>query len=403
MSLSHELITTAQEVGLGNYRPAPLVVASGHGRHLRDTEGRDYLDLTAGNAVTAVGHAHPRVTEAVARQAAAVLHTSNLFHNEPSVRLAQELIRRTPFDRVFLCNSGAEANETLIKLARRHHYRLGDTGRVGIIATTGGFHGRTMGALTLTGRDVYKVGMGPLLGGVDHVAYNDLGAVEKAIGPGTAAVIVETVQAEAGIVVGNDDYLRGLRELCDDHGALLLFDEVQTGYGRTGRFLSWEWSGVVPDACSLAKGIAAGLPMGAVAARESLAQALPPGSHASTFGGNPVVCAAALAVLDILDDESLVENAATRGAALAAGLAALVDDPATPVTEVRGRGLLQGLVLADHIAPARVLDRLRERGVLLSRVGIQVLRFSPALNITADELRQGLTVVTKVLREYGAA
>ncbi|MFC4961216.1 aminotransferase class III-fold pyridoxal phosphate-dependent enzyme [Streptomyces mauvecolor] len=204
--------------------------------------------------------------------------------------------------------------------------------------------------------------------------------------------------SEAGIIVADDAYLRGLREVCDRNGALLFFDEVQTGYGRTGTFLAQEHSGVVPDACSLAKGIAAGFPMGAVAVREDLAGALPPGSHASTFGGNPVACAAALAVLDAMDDESMIENAAVRGAYLAARLAALAADPEIPALEARGKGLLRGLVLPDHLDPASVLDELRERGVLLSRVGGQVLRFSPALNITLKELADGLDVVERTLR-----
>ncbi|RAG86341.1 aspartate aminotransferase family protein [Streptacidiphilus pinicola] len=399
MSSTHELLEAAEHGGLGNYRPAPLVALTGSGRHLRDTDGRSYLDLTAGNAVTAVGHAHPRVTAAIAEQAGRVLHTSNLFHNEPSIRFTQELIARTAFDRVYLCNSGAEANETLIKLARRHHFRHGATERVRIVATTGGFHGRTMGALTLTGRDLYKTGMGPLLGGVDHVPYNDLRAMEEAVTETTAAVIVETIQAEAGVIPAREDYLRGLREICERTGALLFFDEVQTGYGRTGAFLSHEHSGVVPDACSLAKGIAAGFPMGAVAVREHLAGALPPGTHASTFGGNPVACAAALAVLDVFEDEDLLANATSRGEALATALAAMVADPALPATASRGKGLLQGLVLADDVDVAALLTGLREQGVLLARVGHQVLRFSPALNITAEELDEGLAVVTRVLAE----
>lgn len=398
MATNEMLVSLAREVQLGNYRPAPFVLTKGRGCRVEDVEGRSYLDLSGGIAVLSVGHAHPKLAAAIAEQAGRLIHVSNLFYNDRAIELAAEIVRRTPFDRVYFSNSGTEANEALLKLARRYHHDRGEERRTGLVSTLGSFHGRTMGALSITGQPKYHVGMGPLLGGVTHVPYGDLGAMRDAVDDGTAAVIVEPIQAEGGIVVGSDDYLRGLRELCDARGALLLFDEVQTGYGRTGRFLAREWSGVVPDACALAKGIAGGFPLGAIAVTERVAGGLPPGSHASTFGGNPLACAAGLAVLRIFDDENLVGNAACTGEHLRDRLAALVDAHASAV-EARGRGLLQGIELAPDVDPLATLARIRERGVLMTLAGGRVLRFSPPLNVTDAELDEGCDEVDAVLAD----
>jgi acetylornithine/N-succinyldiaminopimelate aminotransferase len=400
MPTNQELIDMALRVQLGNYRPAPVVLTRGRGCRVEDADGRQYLDLSGGIAVLSVGHTHPELAEAIAEQARRLMHVSNLFYNDRAIELADALAHRTPFERFFFCNSGTEANEAMIKLARRYHHEQGQGHRVELVSTTHSFHGRTLGALTLTGQPKYHEGMGPLLGAVRHVPYNDVEALDAAITDTTAGVILEPIQAEGGIIVGTEAYLRAARRLCDERGALLLFDEVQTGYGRTGRFLGAEHSGVVPDACALAKGIAGGFPLGALAVTGRVAGGLPPGTHASTFGGNPLACAAGLAVLRIFEQEGLVDNAARMGATLWARLNAMVADAAIPAAvEARGRGLLQGVRLREGVDPAGVLAGCREGGVLLSLAGGDVLRFTPPLNVTAPELDEGLAVVEKVLRE----
>lgn len=393
---NEELIQIASNSFLGNYRQAPLVLVEGKGCRVTDANGRSFLDLCAGIAVVSVGHGHPQLARAIADQAARLMHTSNLFYNQRAIELAAELKRRTAFDRFFFCNSGAEANEALLKLARRYHYQQGNKARVEIVCALASFHGRTMGALSMTGQTKYHEGMAPLLPGIRHVPFNDIAALDQAIGEHTAAVLLEPVQGEGGVVVARDEYLRAARQLCDARGALLMFDEVQTCYGRTGRFFGYEHSGVKPDACALAKGIASGFPLGAIAITEKLALGLPPGSHASTFGGNPLACAAGLSVLSIFDQEKLVENAAAVGDHLAARLTQLV--ARTPaVVEARGRGLLRGLRLADGLDPASVLAQIRERGVLLSIAGANVLRFTPPLCVTRAEIDEGCEVVEQVL------
>jgi predicted acetylornithine/succinylornithine family transaminase len=362
---------------------------------VKDVEGRSYLDLCAGVAVVSVGHGHPRLAGAIATQAARLMHTSNLFYNQRAIELAAELQQRTGFARFYFCNSGAEANESLLKLARRHSYDKGQKQRVEIVTALGSFHGRTMGALSMTGQPKYHVGMEPMVPGVHHVPYNDLAALERVVNERTAAVVLETIQGEGGVVVADDDYLRGARKLCDARGALLLLDEVQTCYGRTGRFMGREYSGVMPDACAMAKGIGSGFPFGAMAVSEQLANALPPGTHATTFGGNPLACAAGLAVLAIFDEEKLVQNADAVGQHLGARLQELTRLPV--VTEARGRGLLQGVALAPEVDPVAALAAVRERGVLLSLAGANVLRFTPPLSVTREEIDEGIAAVREVL------
>lgn len=394
-----ELVTAASKVLLGNYRSAPLVFREGKGCRLTDVEGRQYLDLVAGIAVISVGHSHPELTRAISEQAGKLMHVSNLWFNERAIELAGQLQKRTPFSKFFFCNSGAEANETLLKLARRHHWQRGDKQRTKIITALSSFHGRTMGALTMTGQLKYQEGMAPLVPDVEHVPYGDIDALARVVDDRTAAVILEAVQGEGGVIAATPEYLRAVRELCDRKGALFMLDEVQTGYGRTGRFLAQEWSGVVPDACALAKGIAAGFPLGAVGLTEALEKSLPPGTHGTTYGGNALACAAALAVLRIFDDEQLVKNAEVVGVHLGNALAALAADPALPAAaEARGIGLLRGLAIAESYEPGSIVADLRERGVLVSIAGGNVLRFSPPLCITAGEIDEGLRALEVALR-----
>src|SRR5580700_7991935 len=333
-----ELVAVAQKRLYPNYRQAPFVLARGRGCELFDVEGRRFLDLCAGVAVCSVGHAHPTFIRAIGEQAATLMHVSNWFYNEANIRLADELCRRTGFARVLFCNSGTEANEALLKLARHHFYAQGQKDRLRVVAFDNAFHGRTLGALSMTGTPKYREGFGPL-GPVTHVPYGDAAAVEKAMGPDVCAIIVEPLQGEGGVLPAPPGFLAKLRAIADAHGALLLADEIQTGVGRLGRFLATEGTGAKPDAVSLAKGLAGGFPIGAMLTTEKLAGALPPGSHGSTFGGNALAAAAGLAVLHILDEEKLIEGARTKGEALGAMLRQLAADMPDVLEGARGEGL----------------------------------------------------------------
>jgi len=386
-----------------NYRQPPIVMVRGKGTQIWDADGREYLDFSGGIAVLSVGHCHPTLSKAIADQAATLMHTSNLFFTDKELLLAGELVRRTGFSRVYFANSGTEANEALIKLGRRFHYEQGDAARTELVSTIHSFHGRTMGAVTLTGQPKYHAGMGPMVPGVSHIAYGDLAAMEAAITDKTAAVFLEPIQAEGGIIVGTDAYLKGVREICDRKGALLFFDEVQTGYGRTGKFLGREWSGVMPDACSLAKGIGGGFPLGAMVCTEKLSGGLPVGSHGSTFGGNPLACAAALAVLKIFDEEGLIANAHELGSYVGEQLAAMASDDALPAAaEHRGRGLLQGLRVATGFDPMGVLVKMREAGMLASTAGGDVIRLAPPLNVSKEDCDRALTILRAALADAPA-
>jgi acetylornithine/N-succinyldiaminopimelate aminotransferase len=401
MSRSSELLETAKKRLYGNYRPAPFVVARGRGCELFDVDGKRCLDLAAGVAVSCVGHAHPALVAAITEQAGKVIHASNYYYNESNIRLAAELCARTGFDRAFFCNSGAEANEALLKLARHHFWARGDKARQRIVAFQHAFHGRTMGALSMTGTPKYREGFGEM-GPVTHVAYGDLAAVEAAMGPDVAAVIVEPVQGEGGVFVAPPGFIAGLRQLCDRNGSLLFVDEVQTGVGRLGRFLGHDGCGARADAVALAKGLAGGVPIGAMLTTEALAGALPPGTHGSTFGGNPLACTASLAVLKILDDEKLVDGAREKGEALHGMLEKLVAELPQACESTRGDGLLRGLVLRPGHVARDILPSILERGVMLTAAGERVLRFSPPLVVTVAQLEEGVAVVRKVLAETAA-
>ncbi len=392
------MLRTAKQVQLGNYVPAPFVLTEGRGRRVTDMSGREYLDLSGGISVLSVGHSHPTLAAAIADQAGRLMHVSNIFYNDRAIELAESICARTAFDKVYFCNSGSEANESLLKLARRYHYDRGDTERVDFVATNNSFHGRTMGSLSLTGQPKYHKGMEPLIQGVHFIDFNDLAALDAAVNEHTAAVLFEPLQAEGGIIVATPKFVEGARRICDERGALLFFDEIQTGYGRTGTFLAHEQFGVAPDACSLAKGIGGGFPLGAIAVTDGVAPGLPPGSHASTFGGNPLACAAGLAVLQIMDDEALVENARFQGEHLAAALRSM-DARLATTAGTRGLGLLQGIVLAEDVDPARTIAAVHGAGLLLTLAGGNVVRISPSLNVTRDEVDEGLAILERVLAE----
>ncbi len=392
---NQELLATAQKYLYPNYRPAPMVLARGEGCQVFDVDGRRWLDLCAGVAVCAVGHSHPKHVAAIQAQAARLMHVSNYFYNEENVLLAKELCEKSGFDRAFFCNSGAEANEALFKLARRHFFAKKED-RPTILAFTNAFHGRTMGALSLTGTPKYREGFGAVEG-VVHLPYGDIDAVTKAMSKHVAAILVEPVQGEGGVLPPPAGFFAKLRELCDAHGALLLGDEVQTGVGRLGHWFGFQSYGVKPDAIALAKGLGGGFPIGAMLTTEALAGALPPGTHGSTFGGNPLACASARAVMRILDEEKLVEGARTKGERLGKMLA----EVATALPKVcegeRGAGLLRGLVLKQGFVVRDILPRLADAGVLLTAAGERVLRFSPPLVVTEAELAEGVAAVKTIL------
>ena len=381
-----ELVKLGQEHLLGNYRQAPVVFVRGQGSRLFDKEGNEYLDCAAGVAVCALGHAPPTLVRTIAEQAAKLMHVSNYFYNEENVLLARELCERTGFERAFFCNSGAEANEAMLKLARRHFSAAGKPDKYRFVAFDNAFHGRTLATVNVGGTPSYKEGFGPKLEGVTHVPYGDLDAVRRVMGPDVCGVVVETVQGEGGVTPAPAGFLEGLRALCDEHEALLLLDEVQTGIGRTGRFLGSEHTGVRADAISLAKGLGGGFPIGAMLVSARLAGALPSGTHGSTFGGNALASAAARAVLATLDAENVVAEVARKGALLSAKLVELAKRHPDLCELERGQGLLRALVLKQGVDARDVLARARERGLLLTIAGGRGLRFTPPLIITDDEI-----------------
>lgn len=396
------LLAIGQKRLLGNYRQAPFVLDRGKGSELFDTEGRRYLDMAAGVAVASLGHAHPRLVAAIAEQAGRLMHVSNYFYNAENLRLADELCAVTGFDRAFFCNSGAEAIEGMLKLARRYFFTKGEPHRYRIIAFESSFHGRTLGAIAVTGNAKYREGFGPPLPGVTHINYGDLDATAAAMGPDVAAILVEPMLGEGGVLPPPAGFLAGLRKLTADHGALLLIDEVQTGMGRTGRWLGAQHDGVEGDAISLAKGLGGGFPIGALLLREKLNVALPPGTHGSTFGGNALASAAARAVLAVLRDEKLIEAAETRGQKLGRGLADLASKHSKLCSHERGRGLLRGIVLSSAADPRVTLAKIRDHGVLLTIAGNNVLRFSPPLIIRDAEIDEALERVDAALSEFSA-
>ena len=386
-----ELIEQGRKSLTPNYRPAPVVFERGEGVHLTDMEGKEYLDFAAGIAVCALGHAHPAVTQAIQSQAASLLHVSNLFFNRPSIELANKLIDISFADRVYFANSWAEANEAALKLARRYMQAVRGEERSEIICTTKSFHGRTWAAISATGQPKYHKGFLPLVPGFSHVPYNDLEAMSKVVNEQTCAILVEPIQGEGGIIEPSPGYLAGLRELCDKHGALLIFDEVQTGVARTGHWFAHQFDGVTPDIMSLAKGLGGGVPIGAMLCTETVAEGFQPGVHASTYGGNPLVCAASLAVINTIENDGLMADVARVGDALEAGLSALVEQ-FDACLSVRGRGLMRGMgVDPDRIDRAAVMAAARERGLLITTAGTDAFRLVPPLIVDETHVEEAMS------------
>jgi acetylornithine/N-succinyldiaminopimelate aminotransferase len=378
---------------------APICLVRGDGMRVWDSDGREYLDFGAGIAVTALGHCHPRVTGAIREAAATLLHVSNLYHTAPQIHLAKLLCEHSFAERVFFCNSGAEANEAAIKIARKYARETFASDRTEIVSTRNSFHGRTLGALSVTGQEKYQHGFEPLLPGVKFVPYNDLRAMERAVDNRTCAIIVEPIQGEGGVHVPDDDYLSGVRKLCDESGALFVLDEIQTGMGRTGRLWCYEHSGVEPDVMTLAKALANGVPIGATLTRENIARTLGPGTHGSTFGGTPFVASVALATLTTILDEKIAERSERMGRYLMNGLRGLGNRHST-VRDVRGKGLLIGVVLARAAGP--LVDACREAGLLVLSAGEQVLRLAPPLIVEERDCDRALAIIDAALGKPAA-
>ncbi len=389
---SNDILELYKDYILPTYPEPEIVFSRGCMARLYTPDGAEYLDFTSGIGVCNLGHCHPRVTEAIQKQAARLVHTSNLFANENQPRLARLLSEHTFGGKLFFCNSGAEANEGMIKLARKWG---SEEGRFEIITMDESFHGRTLATLAATGRDKYRKGFQPDVEGFVHVPFNDLGAVRQAVNDKTVAVLVEPIQGEGGVIPATQSFLTGLRELCDEKNILLLFDEVQCGMGRTGDLFAALKYGVEPDAIAMAKALGNGFPSGAFAADSKYADVLTPGSHASTFGGNPLAAAAGIAVLETLFDEGVLEQSRRKAALLWQGLEELRDRHAC-ITELRGSGLMIGLQLDTPVAD--VIRKCREQKLLVLPAGTNVLRLLPPLVIEDNEIQTALDTIDAALR-----
>ena len=387
---------TADKHIANTYARYPLALVKGQGCTVWDDQGKTYTDFLAGIAVCNLGHAHPQLVEALAEQARVLWHVSNLFYTQPQTELAEWLTAHSFADRVFFGNSGAEANEAAIKLARKYAKDKGEPGRYRIVSMKQSFHGRTMATLSATGQEKVRKGYDPILEGFDFVAFNDIEELSCAIGPATCAVMLEPIQGEGGIVVPHKEYLAQVRRLCDEKGCLLIFDEVQTGIGRTGKLFAYEHFGVAPDILTLAKALGNGLPIGAMLATEKAASAFVPGAHASTFGGTPLVTAVALKVLRLLTEEGILAQVEAKGAYLRQKLEAL-KAKCPVIKDVRGKGLLVGALLDTAGAP--IVKACMAKGYLINCVQDNILRFAPPLIISREEIDGLMQCLEEVFKE----
>jgi len=381
---------------VGNYAPPAIEIIRGKGSLLWDSKGKEYLDFTSGIAVTNLGHSHPSWTKEVKKQAETLAHCSNLFSIPQQVRLAERLVEKIAPGKVLFCNSGAEANEALIKLSRLHG-QLSQPRKTKILVARNGFHGRTMGALSATESAKYRKGFEPLLPGFVFCKLNDVSDFENAIDHETSAILIESIQGEGGLHEASDSFLQEIQDLCHKNDLLFLMDEVQAGIARTGEFLGYQKSGVQPDAIAMAKGLGGGFPIGAIWVVEKHSNLFTPGSHGTTYGGSPLACSAAHAVLDIIDNENLILRAQTMGNLLIDGLKELVVRFPDQILEIRGRGLMLGLQLADD--PSELISILRENGMLTVGAAGNTLRLLPPLTIKEDEIRRGLEILNSSLTQ----
>ena len=392
---TQEWIELSDRYIMSTYKRHPLVLTRGLGVHVWDSDGRCFLDLVGGIAVCALGHAHPGVVTAIQEQVGILSHVSNLYHIAPQILLAQLLVENSPFDKAFFCNSGAEANEAAIKLARRYASEHRG-GRYELITMQNSFHGRTLATVTATAQPRFHAGFEPLPAGFRYVPYNDLAALEAAVTEKTCGVLVEPIQGESGVIIPDPGYLPGIRRICDEKGLLMIADEVQTGIGRTGTLFACEQTEVVPDMITLAKALGNGFPIGALLAKQEIAAAFVPGSHGSTFGGNPLACAAALATLGTILDEGILDNCRKVGAYFLARLGELKGRHAR-IREVRGQGLILAVELT--VPGAEFVEKCMEKGLLINCTNGNVLRFVPPLILTRQDVDKAIEILDGVLEE----
>ena len=399
-SKAEKIHRTFEKFVVPSYTRFDLVLERGEGSYVWDVDGKRYLDLAGGIAVCSLGHAHPEITEALTEQAQKLIHVSNLYYNELQGRLAKRIVDLIAPGRVFFCNSGAEANEGLFKLARKFGH---DDGRYEIITTVDSFHGRTLAGIAATGQEKVKKGFEPAVEGFKQVPFNDLDAMRRAITPKTAAILIEPVQGESGITIAKPEYLIGLRRLCDEQNLLLLFDEVQAGHFRTGKFQSWqrilenENVGFVPDAGSMAKSLGGGFPMGAFWVRGKFANVLSAGTHASTFGGTPLACAVALKIFDVIERDNLAGNARDTGDFLLRELQKVQQRFPKVVKVARGLGLMIGIEFQSQFKAVEIVKELHQRNLLTVPAGNSVARLLPALNLSRGEAEEGLRIIEKLV------
>jgi predicted acetylornithine/succinylornithine family transaminase len=391
-----ELMAQSDHYIMGTYRRFPVVLVKGSGMHVWDSDGKSYLDFVAGIAVCSLGHAHPKIAAAIKEQAETLCHVSNLYYIERQIRFAKMLVDHSFADKAFFCNSGAEANEAAIKLARKYAHEKRGLGKYELITMNESFHGRTLATVTATGQEKFQVGFDPLPEGFKYVPYNDLNSLKAAITDKTAAVLVEPIQGEGGVRIPAKDYLRGIREICDDHGLLLILDEVQTGMGRTGPLFAYEDYGIKPDMMTLAKALANGFPIGALLATDEIASVFVPGTHASTFGGNPVAMAAAMQTLKIMIEDRIPDNSRKMGEYFLEKLRVLQDKHSV-IREVRGKGLLIGVELS--IEGQDIVNRCMEMGLLINCTSGNILRFVPPLIITEKDIDYGVEIIDAAIKE----
>jgi predicted acetylornithine/succinylornithine family transaminase len=402
MELStEELLAIGDRHNSTSYRPAPIVFDHGEGVHLYDRDGEEYLDFVAGIAVNCLGYNHPDLVAALQDQAGRLLHVSNMYYTAEQIELMHRLTSNSFADRIFICNSGAEANEAAMKLARRYQKVVAERPeKTEIVTMKKSFHGRTMGAITATGQPKYHKGFEPMLPGFQYAEFNDLDAARELIGEHTAAVLVEPIQGEGGVRPAEQSFLEGLREACNEAGALLIFDEVQTGIGRTGTLFAYEGYGVQPDIISLAKALGGGTPIGAMMSTDKIFEGWEPGSHATTYGGNPLVCRAAATVLEVIERDGLCENARERGRELRDGLREIADDYPDVVHDVRGRGLMVGMECGEHAGDIR--SHCTEQKLLINTAGGHTLRFVPPLVISEDDVQDAIGRVRAAFEAWDA-
>jgi acetylornithine/N-succinyldiaminopimelate aminotransferase len=393
---TEEIIAFTDRNIMWTYNRMPIALVKGAGAQVWDSDGKTYLDFVAGIAVCSLGHAHPKVVEAIRKQAGLLMHVSNLFYTEPQVRLAGLLVENSFADKVFFCNSGAEANEAAIKLARKFAHENVGPDRSELITMRNSFHGRTLTTIAATGQEKLQIGFEPLPKGFKYVPYNDLAALEAAITDQTCGVMLEVIQGEAGVIIPDADYLQGVRKLCDEKGILMILDEVQTGMGRTGCLFAYQDYGVSPDIMTLAKALGNGFPVGAMLASDRLAGAFVPGNHGSTFGGNPLAMAAAVATVETLLGDGTLDNCRRVGAYFLERLKTLASRH-TIVREVRGKGLMVAMEL--DIPGAEIVRKCMEKGALINCTNNNVLRCVPPLIVTEQEVDQVVDIVDEVMRD----